>query len=910
MTGTNVGGVYFDLSVNNSGFTKSIQQNANSAQSTMSKAMSSIGKAIASAFAIKAITNFGQSCITAATEMNSAFMGLQSILSAQGKSFAAAQDFINDYVEDGLIPATDAITAYKNLASRGYDDTQIQSTLTSLKDAAAFGRASAYSYGEAIRSATEGLKNENSVLVDNAGVTKNVAKMWEEYAAKIGVSSTALTQNQKIQAEVAGIQAETAYQTGDAARYAGTYAGSVARLTAQFLTLKQALGNLIIPIANAILPYIQKAISWFQTLANTISKVFGVNLSGTASTATSAIENYTTSTNAATAATNNLAKASKKAVGVQGFDNVNNLGKSGEDTEVSSVSVPSGTEISQDGALPLIVTPVLENSGETFKGLEKVFEFIKKNIKDIEALAIGFLGGVLLVKYLPKILELVEAISVFGLKDGVKYFVGGEAGAAKFTAALKNLAAQALIIGGTMIAALGISKIVEGFKEGDAATVAIGIALLALGAIAITAGTMINAGIKKATAGLIIIIEAIVVLIALLAALVACWVTQKDSIMSVEESEKALAEAKQATIDATKAQTDALNTNLNAIDAAEQAEKDLAEAEKRTGLSGAALEAQVKSGTLSYQNMTAEQREVYRAYVDNIQKQDAMTASQAELEQATLDLTAAKKAEQMASFENQLALAAEKGNYDEYKASVVDAFNKGEVSAEEARDLIEQSMSRMSDAGRKTFMEDLPSDISNGMDPSKYQTSWQKFSNWCSNVWNGLVDGIKNIWNGIANFFTKTIPSWFTSAKDKIVDIWNSIVDFIKKPINFVISGINKIAFDVPDWVPLIGGKHFGFNIPMLAQGGIVSQPTLAMVGERGREAVMPLENNTGWIDQLAATIYNVMSASGGTMTQQQQQTSANVTLNIDGKEIARALNAPLEYERNKSGIAARLAIV
>jgi hypothetical protein len=38
-------------------------------------------------------------------------------------------------------------------------------------------------------------------------------------------------------------------------------------------------------------------------------------------------------------------------------------------------------------------------------------------------------------------------------------------------------------------------------------------------------------------------------------------------------------------------------------------------------------------------------------------------------------------------------------------------------------------------------------------------------------------------------------------------------------------------------------------HIPYLAQGGIIDQPTLAIVGERGKEAVMPLENNTGWID-------------------------------------------------------------
>jgi hypothetical protein len=51
-----------------------------------------------------------------------------------------------------------------------------------------------------------------------------------------------------------------------------------------------------------------------------------------------------------------------------------------------------------------------------------------------------------------------------------------------------------------------------------------------------------------------------------------------------------------------------------------------------------------------------------------------------------------------------------------------------------------------------------------------------------------------------------------------------------------------KLSFSVPDWVPGIGGKGFDVpNIPMLAEGGIVNSPTLALIGESGPEAVIPL---------------------------------------------------------------------
>ena len=61
--------------------------------------------------------------------------------------------------------------------------------------------------------------------------------------------------------------------------------------------------------------------------------------------------------------------------------------------------------------------------------------------------------------------------------------------------------------------------------------------------------------------------------------------------------------------------------------------------------------------------------------------------------------------------------------------------------------------------------------------------------------------------------------------------------------------------------------------MPKLARGGIVDAPTVALIGEAGREAVMPLENNTGWMDILADRIAGRMAEvtagadTGGTVT-------------------------------------------
>ena len=117
--------------------------------------------------------------------------------------------------------------------------------------------------------------------------------------------------------------------------------------------------------------------------------------------------------------------------------------------------------------------------------------------------------------------------------------------------------------------------------------------------------------------------------------------------------------------------------------------------------------------------------------------------------------------------------------------------------------------------------------------------------------WSKAWSGIKNIFSGI----------W-----DALSGIFKGVINVIIDAINGFIAGINKIGFDVPDWVPVIGGKRWGFSIPKipkLARGGIVDSPTYAMIGEAGKEAVMPLERNTGWIDTLADKLAGKVGNNG-----------------------------------------------
>ena len=142
-------------------------------------------------------------------------------------------------------------------------------------------------------------------------------------------------------------------------------------------------------------------------------------------------------------------------------------------------------------------------------------------------------------------------------------------------------------------------------------------------------------------------------------------------------------------------------------------------------------------------------------------------------------------------------------------------------------------------------------------------------------VFSNIIDFVKNVfygnwsaaWENVKNIFI----SIFDGFKERVGNIFNGFVEVIKAPVNAVIKIINKlieavnsVSFEIPDWVPEWGGKTFGLNlkpIQLLAKGTIVDEPTPAIVGEDGAEAVIPLEKNTEWIDRLASDLNSKMGS-------------------------------------------------
>lgn len=162
------------------------------------------------------------------------------------------------------------------------------------------------------------------------------------------------------------------------------------------------------------------------------------------------------------------------------------------------------------------------------------------------------------------------------------------------------------------------------------------------------------------------------------------------------------------------------------------------------------------------------------------------------------------------------------------------------------------------------------------------------------NALKGIWDSIKKIFDGIINFvrgvFTGDWKRAWEGVKQIFSGVFNALLTIAKAPINaiigvinglisgvnLIIRGLNKINIKIPDWVPALGGKSFGFNlseigkIAYLAKGGILSSGT-AVVGEagpelltmnNGRAVVQPLTNNTTNQNYGGVTL-NIYGAAG-----------------------------------------------
>ena len=158
----------------------------------------------------------------------------------------------------------------------------------------------------------------------------------------------------------------------------------------------------------------------------------------------------------------------------------------------------------------------------------------------------------------------------------------------------------------------------------------------------------------------------------------------------------------------------------------------------------------------------------------------------------------------------------------------------------------------------------------------------------------GIWTTVKWVFQSIGNWMWSKI-SWavskvkgvLNSLKTGFTGFFVNIARSIKVPINWIIDKINTMIWTLNRWrIPKILPNGLNIrSIPRLAKGGIVSSPTLSMVGEAGREAVLPLDNNTQWMNELANKI-------GG------KEGAINLRVDVGGEKL---YEKTIKYIKDKS---------
>lgn len=192
-------------------------------------------------------------------------------------------------------------------------------------------------------------------------------------------------------------------------------------------------------------------------------------------------------------------------------------------------------------------------------------------------------------------------------------------------------------------------------------------------------------------------------------------------------------------------------------------------------------------------------------------------------------------------------------------------------------------------------------------------TIWDDIKSNTSTTWNTVKSSLSTTWNSIKS----TADSVFGSMKTSVVNIWDNLWSSLKGTINAIISGVekmangvingingmigalNRIGFSIPDWVPGLGGKSFGFNlstistisIPRLADGGFPAVGQLFIAREAGAELVgniggrTAVANNDQIVEGIREGVLSAMNEAIG-----RDYNNFDIKVYLDGKQITAAV--------------------
>lgn len=186
-------------------------------------------------------------------------------------------------------------------------------------------------------------------------------------------------------------------------------------------------------------------------------------------------------------------------------------------------------------------------------------------------------------------------------------------------------------------------------------------------------------------------------------------------------------------------------------------------------------------------------------------------------------------------------------------------------------------------------------------------------SSWFGNMFTSAYNAVKNAFSSIGGFFSgvwSTVQSIFVNAGQKVGSAvggaFRSAVNGVLGTIENVVNGFIGMINGVIGMINKIPGVSLGgigyVSLPRLARGGIVDSPTIAMIGEAGKEAVVPLEN-TGFIQTLGRVVSSaVVNAMAGVSPQGGFSGDGDIVIQIAGHEFGRVAIQEINKEHERAG--------
>ena len=174
-------------------------------------------------------------------------------------------------------------------------------------------------------------------------------------------------------------------------------------------------------------------------------------------------------------------------------------------------------------------------------------------------------------------------------------------------------------------------------------------------------------------------------------------------------------------------------------------------------------------------------------------------------------------------------------------------------------------------------------------------------------IFTGLIDFVSGIFTGNWRKAWEGVTKIFSGVRDTIKGVVNGIFGFVGSlangvvnAINTVIRALNRLSFDIPDWIPLIGGNHFGFNIPELGQvpiprlatGAVIpaNKEFLAVLGDQkhGTNIEAPLDTIKQAQKESILEVLSALGITGAVRTGNSQP--KEIVLKVDRRELGRVM--------------------